>query len=220
MRNFALLLSLMTLAAFVGACGDYANSVSSDVGTPSANGPNPQNLPNPNTVPKPTPPSSYGITLSPVVIQEVLVDPAGPNTGSQYVELLNATSMAADIGGWMLTDGFSSHTFPYGFTVAAGARVVIHVGSSGTDTGAEQFSPSFGELYATGSMALLQGGIDLVDFVEWGAINQNYEATAAQLAEWTAGDFVTPPAEGLSFHYDGISNTSASWQGANPTPGQ
>jgi hypothetical protein len=69
-------------------------------------------------------------------------------------------------------------------------------------------------------MALLQGGIDLVDFVEWGAINQNYEATATQLAEWTAGDFVTPPAEGLSFHYNGTANNSAAWAGANPTPGQ
>lgn len=220
MRNFSLLLSLLTLVLLFSACGDYANSVTSDVGTPSSNGPNPQNLPNPNTVPKPTPPSSYAITLSPVVIQEVLVDPVGPNTGSQYVELLNATSTPADIGGWMLTDGFSSHTFPYGFTVAAGTRVVIHIASSGTDTGAEQFSPSFGELYATGSMALLQGGIDLVDFVEWGAINQNYEATAAQLAEWTAGDFIVPPAEGLSFHYNGSANTSAAWQAANPTPGQ
>jgi hypothetical protein len=182
MRNFALLLSLMALAVLTAACGDYANSVTSDVGTPKANGPNPQNLPNPNRVPKPTPPPSYSITLSPVVIQEVLVDPAGPNAGSQYVELLNATNTAADIGGWMLSDGFSSHTFAYGFTVAAGARVVIHLGSSGSDTMAEQFSPSFSELNANGSMALLQSGIDLVDFVEWGAFNQNFEATAAQLA--------------------------------------
>jgi hypothetical protein len=220
MRNFALLLSLMALAVFTAACGDYANSVTSDVGTPQSNGPNPQNLPNPNTVPKPTPPPSYAITLSPVVIQEVLVDPAGPNAGSQYVELLNATSTAADIGGWTLTDGFSSHTFGYGFTVAAGERVVVHLGAGGTDTNLDQFSPSFNELSATGSMALLQSGIDLVDFVEWGAINQNFEATAAQLAEWSVGDFVTPPAEGLSFHYDGTANNSTAWYAGNLTPGQ
>jgi hypothetical protein len=187
---------------------------------PQSNGPNPQNLPNPHAVPKPTPGPSYSITLSPVVIQEVLVDPVGPNAGSQYVELYNATSNPADIGGWMLTDGFSSHTFGYGFTLAAGQRVVIHLGASGVDTPAEQFSPSFAEIQNTGSMALLQGGVDLVDFVEWGSFNQNYEATAAQLAEWTTGDFVIPPAEGLSFHYDGTANTSAAWTSANPTPGQ
>jgi hypothetical protein len=220
MRNFALLLSLAALTALTSACGDFANTVSGDTGLPQSNGPNPQNLPNPNTVPKPTPPPSYSITLSPVVIQEILVDPAGPNASSQYVELLNATSTAADIGGWMLTDGFSSHTFGYGFTVAPGARVVIHLGSNGNDTIAEQFSPSFGELNATGSMALMQSGIDLVDFVEWGAINQNFEATAAQLAEWTAGDFVATPVEGHSFHYDGTANNSTAWQAANPTPGQ
>lgn len=220
MRNFSMLLALLTIAVMSSACGDYANSVRGDVATPKANGPNPQNLPNPNAVPKPTPGPSYTITLSPVVIQEVMVDPVGPNAGSQFVELLNATNTPADIGGWMLTDGFSSHTFGYGFTLAAGQRVVIHLGAHGVDTGLEQFSPSFNELQAAGAIALLQSGIDLVDFVEWGAINQNFEGVATQLGEWNAGDFVVTPAEGLSMHYDGTANTSAAWQAANPTPGQ
>jgi hypothetical protein len=149
-----------------------------------------------------------------------MVDPGGPNAGSQFVELFNATNMPADIGGWMVTDGFSSHTFAYGFTLTAGQRVVIHIGAGGTDTNVEQFSPSFAELQTTGSMALLQGGIDLVDFVEWGAINQNFEGTATQLSEWHAGDFVQVPAEGLSMNYNGTANTSAAWQGVIPTPGQ
>ena len=56
MRNFAILLSLLLIAAVTSACGDYANTVTSDVMVPQANGPNPQNLPNANSVPKPTPP--------------------------------------------------------------------------------------------------------------------------------------------------------------------
>lgn len=220
MRYFAMLLSLIAIATVTSACGDYANTVSSDVSVPQANGPNPQNLPNPNTVPKPTPPGGYTVSPTPVVIQEVLVDPVGANAGNQFVELFNSSNLTVDVGGWMLTDGTSSHTFPYGFNVAAGERVVIHVGASGTDTNADQFSPSFAELQATGSMVLLRNANDLVDFVEWGADNQNFEGTADQNGEWTAGDFVLNAAEGLSYNYDGTANNSTAWTAKNSTPGQ
>ena len=220
MRNFAILLSLFAIVAVTSACGDYANTVSSDVGVPQSNGPNPQNLPNPNTVPKPTPPGGYTVSPTPVVIGEVLVDPVGPNAGSQFIELFNSSNFAVDIGGWMLTDGFSNHTFAYGFQVAPGAFVTVHLGASGTDTQLEQFVPSFNELQLNGSMALLRTGVDLVDFVEWGAANQNFEGTADQVAEWTAGDFLLNAAEGLSYHYDGSANDSTAWQAKNPTPGQ
>ncbi|MBZ0136661.1 MAG: lamin tail domain-containing protein [Planctomycetes bacterium] len=214
MRHFAALISLLAFAVLTGACGDYANSVESDITVPQSNGPNPQNLPNANTVPKPTPPPGYSITLSPVVIQEVLAD------GTQFVELYNATSQPADIGGWMLSDGFSSHTFGYGFTVQGNERVVIHLGVSGIDSSTDQYAPSFAPLQGNGSLALLQGGIDLVDFVQWGAASQNFEATADQLAEWTAGDFVISPAQGLSFNYNGAANNSGAWSHGNPNPGQ
>ena len=220
MRNFAMLLSLLLIAVATSACGDYANTVSSDVQIPQSNGPNPQNLPNANTVPKPTPPGGYTVSPTPVVVSEIMVDPSGVNAGNQYVELFNSSSNPVDIGGWMVTDGFSNHTFGYGFQLAANARVVIHLGASGTDSAKEQFSPSFGELQATGSMVLLQSGTNLVDFVEWGAASQNFEGTADQLQEWTAGDFVSNAAEGLSYHYDGTANNSTAWTAANPTPGQ
>lgn len=216
MRHFAALITLLAFAALTGACGDYANTVSSDVTVPQANGPNPQNLPNANTVPKPTPPPGYTITLSPVVIQEVLVDASG----AQFIELYNATSQPADIGGWMLSDGFSSHTFGYGFTIQGNERAVVHLGISGTDTTTDVYAPSFGQLQGDGGLALLQGGVDLVDFVQWGAANQNFEGTADQLAEWTAGDYVLAPAQGLSFNYDGTANNSGAWHHGNPNPGQ
>ena len=215
MRHFAALLSLLAFAALTGACGDYANSVSGDVSVPQANGPNP-NMPNANHVPKPAPPAGYSITLSPVVIQEVLVDVSG----TQFVELYNATSQPADIGGWMLSDGFSSHTFAYGFTVQGNERVVVHLGVSGVDNTTDVYAPSFGQLVDDGSLVLLQGGVDLVDFVQWGAASQNFEATADQVAEWTAGDYVTTPASGLSFNYDGTANNSGAWHHGNPNPGQ
>lgn len=219
MRYFTML-SLLAVALLSSACGGYANSVESDIQMPSSNGPNPQNLPNPNAVPKPTPPGGYTVSPTPVVIQEVLVDPLGPNAGAQFVELFNSSNSPVDIGGWMVTDGHNSHTFAYGFQLAAGECVVLHIGASGVDSNTDQFVPSFGELQAQGSMVLLRNSTELVDFVEWGAANQNYEGTADQLAEWTAGDFVALPAEGLSFNYDGTANNSTAWLVANSTPGQ
>ena len=220
MRYFAMLLSLVAIATLTSACGDYANTVSSDISVPQANGPNPQNLPNANTVPKPTPPGGYTVSPTPVVIQEVLVDPTGANAGNQFVELFNSSNYTVDVGGWMLTDGNSSHTFGYGFNIAPGDCVVIHLGASGTDSSTDQFSPSFAELQSTGSMALLRSGVDLVDFVEWGAGQQNYEGSADQIGEWTAGDFLQTAAEGLSYNYDGTANNSTAWTPKNSTPGQ
>jgi hypothetical protein len=219
MRYFTML-SVLAVALLISGCGSYANSVTGDVAVPQSNGPNPQNLPNPNTVPKPTPPGGYAVSPTPVVIQEILVDPIGPNAGQQFVELFNSSNSPVDIGGWMVTDGFNSHTFAYGFQLDPGACVVLHLGASGTDSATEQFVPSFGELQASGSMVLLRNGSELVDFVEWGAAQQNFEGTADQLGEWTAGDFVALPAEGLSFHYDGNANNSTAWLEANATPGQ
>lgn len=216
MRQFAALISLLAFAFLTGACSGYANTVDGDVSVPQANGPNPQNLPNANTVPKPTPPPGYNVTLSPVVIQEVLVD----TSGTQFIELYNATSQPADIGGWMLSDGFSSHTFAFGFTVQGNERVVVHLGVSGVDSAHDVYAPSFGALQTDGSLALLQSGIDLVDFVQWGAASQNFEGTADQLSEWTAGDFVLAPVPGLSMNYDGTANSSAAWHHSNPNPGQ
>ncbi|MCZ7605652.1 MAG: lamin tail domain-containing protein [Planctomycetota bacterium] len=219
MRYFAML-SLLAAALFGSACSGYANTVDGDVYVPQSNGPNPQNLPNANTVPKPTPPGGYTVSPTPVVIQEVLVDPVGPNAGQQFVELFNSSNSPVDIGGWVVTDGFNSHTFAYGFQLNPGACVTLRLGVAGTDSTTEQFVPSFGELQAVGSMVLLRHGTELVDFVEWGASNQNFEGTADQLGEWTAGDFVPLPAEGLSFHYDGQANNSTAWLEANATPGQ
>ncbi|MCA8936541.1 MAG: lamin tail domain-containing protein [Planctomycetes bacterium] len=220
MRYFAMLLSLVAIATLTSACGDYANTVSSDVSVPQSNGPTPQNLPNANTVPKPTPPGGYTVSPTPVVIQEVLVDPTGANAGNQFVELFNSSNFAVDVGGWMITDGLSSHTFAYGSNIAPGERVVIHLGAGGIDTNTDQYSPSFGELQAAGSMVLLRSGIDLVDFVEWGNANQNFESSADQIGEWTAGDFLAVAAEGLSYNYDGSANDSTAWTAANSTPGQ
>lgn len=220
MRHIALLFALFSLVMLTSACGDYANTVSGDVGVPSSNGPNPQNLPNANHVPKPTTPDGYVVSPSPVTIEEVLANPDGEIDGNQYVELFNASQYETDIGGWTLSDGMSTHTFPYGFRVAPGERVLVHVGVPGTSTELDQYAPGFAALDpAQGSLALLRGGIDLVDFVQWGAAGNHFEQAADQAGEWPIGDFVVPGSEGQSLNYSGTANDSSAWFADVVTPG-
>lgn len=219
MRQYAMLIALLVIAGMTSACSNYANTLNEDVDEPQATGPNPQGLPDPGGVPKPTTPNGYAVSPSPVTIEEVLVDPMGPDAGNQYIELFNASIFDADIGGWVLSDGYSSHTFPYGFRVNAGDRVLVHIGAAGADSPTNQFSPSFNTLSTQGSLALIRSGVDLVDYVQWGGSPNSFENTADQVAEWPIGDFLTLPQEGQSFHYDGTANDSSAWHAGNVTPG-
>jgi hypothetical protein len=215
MRSIALL-CLMVLALACVACGDYANSVRKDIGLPSANGPNPNNLPDPNFVPKPDAPQGYPAAASPVVIDELMLTPAG----GQWIELFNYTEFASDIGGWSISDGASSFTFPYGFMVPAGERVIVHVGAAGTDTQFEQFAPQFGPLDAVeGSLALLRAGAEVMHFVQWGGDSFSYELAAVQAGLWEVGDYTDTPPLGDSLQYDGSANNSTAWHADTPNPG-
>lgn len=207
------LLACVAAAVLFAGCGAYANTVEGDVSVPQSNGPNPQNLPDPNAVPKPNSPSGYPVAISPVTIEEVAL-------GQQWIELYNASAFEADIGGWALTDGQHSHTFPFGFRLAAGSRVVVHLGVAGMDTSTEQFAPSFAGVNVTqGALALVRGGGELMHFVQWGADNQAFEGAAVQIGLWTAGDYVAAPAQQDSMNYDGTANDSSAWHALNPTPG-
>lgn len=220
MRRFLNLLALGSLMAVLSACGDYANTARKDIGLPQANGPNPQDLPNPNAVPKPVTPNGYVVALSPVTIEEVLLDPVGPNDGMQYIELYNASAFEADIGGWAVSNGLDTYSFPYGFRVPSQGRVLVHVGAAGAPTSLNQFAPSFRTLETqSGSLALLRAGNEVVHFVQWGASGQAFEGAATMVGAWINGDYVLRAAEGRSMNYDGTANDSSAWREADISPG-
>lgn len=221
MRSLLTLAVCALMAVGITGCGGYANSVEGDIEIPQTSGPNPNGLPNANHTPKPTTPNGYAVSRSPVTIEEVLTDPNGPNTGAQYVELFNASQYDVDIGGWVLSDGNGTHTFPYGFTVPAGDRVLVHIGQVGADSMTNQFAASFPTLDATrGSLALLRSGTDVVDFVQWGGSPNAFESAADLNQEWHVGDFVALPLEGRSLNYDGTASDSTAWHERGLTPGQ
>jgi hypothetical protein len=220
MHRIISLISICAFAFVFSACGDYANSVTSQISVPQANGPNPQNLPNANGVPKPGNPGGYAFSPSPVTIEEVLADPQGQNAGAQYIELFNQTGSVADIGGWVIANGTDSYTFPFGFKVNPGQRVLVHVSQAGANNGTDQFAPSFQPLDAgQGSLALLRSGSDVVDFVQWGSSGLSFEQAADLVSEWQIGDFAAAAPEGSSLDYDGTANDSSAWHTAQITPG-
>lgn len=220
MRLVATFAVLMGLMVVLTGCGEYANTVEGDVQIPKTNGPNPNNLPDPNGVPKPMTPNGYAVSISPVTIEEVLIDPMGPDDGNQYVELYNSSVFEADIGGWVVSNGPDTFTFPYGFRLPAGERVVLHVNIAGAPTAQEMFAPSIRTLSAdTGSLALLRAGSEVVDFVQWGASGNAFEGAAVMVGEWVGGDYVLRATEGKSINYTGLFNDSRAWFENSVTPG-
>lgn len=216
-----LMLSVLSLAALLSfGCGDYANALKGPAVPPRSNGPNPNNLPNPNAVPKPGAGQGYMVNHSPVVFSEVLLNPTGVDAGNQYVELLNTSGLDSDVGGWTVSDGTSTFTFPFGFRISAGSRVVVCLGASGGATNAVQFAPSFNVLsLSQGSLALLRGGSEVVDYLQWGGTPNAYESAAATNQVWPAGEYATLAPEGQSLNFLGGVAGATNWRAGSTTPG-
>jgi hypothetical protein len=206
------LLAFAVMALMVAAC-DYANSVRKDISLPQSNGPNPANLPDPNFVPKPDAPKGYPAAASPVIMDEVML-----NDQQQWVELYNFTDNVTDLGGWIISDGLSSYTFPFGFVVPAGERVVVNLGVQGTDNEQLRHAPNFDTVDPDGgSLALLRAGVEVMHFVQWGGADHGFEYAATQAGLWQTGDFAPAAPLGLALQYDGTANDSTAWQYIQPS---
>ena len=68
--------------------------------------------------------SAFGGTL---VINEVLPNPSGTDSGNEYVEFFNPGPALVDVSGWSLEDGIRvRHVFPPGSVIAPGAYLVVY----------------------------------------------------------------------------------------------
>ncbi len=162
-----------------------------------------------------------------VVINEVLYDPDGTDTGKEKIELRNIGESVVDLTGYDLyPDGTGYFTFP-SFSLSPGSLVVIHLRQTGTPTGAELFhaTPVLNMGNTSGSVALFSGTTHntstLVSFVQWGGGSEGWASTAVAAGVWsTVSDSVPAVPEGHSLEFDGSGVTPADWfDQANPTIG-
>ena len=71
-----------------------------------------------------------------VIINEIGANEPGSDTAFEFVELVNAGSAAASIGGWTLSDASAvRHTFAAGTTLDAGKSIVVFGGNAAIPSG-------------------------------------------------------------------------------------
>lgn len=76
-----------------------------------------------------------------VILNELLYDPAGGDTGTEWIELCNRTSRAIDLTGWSVEAGGSSFSNIFDFpalSISPGEHLLIGAGSAYTLSGAMQ----------------------------------------------------------------------------------
>ncbi|HEX8697292.1 MAG TPA: lamin tail domain-containing protein [Myxococcaceae bacterium] len=84
---------------------------------------------------------AFTITTAPtgtgaVFINEVLVNEAGSDVNTEFVELVNSGTAAVDLSGWTVSDASGlRHTFASGTSLAAGRSLVLFGGAAGIPAG-------------------------------------------------------------------------------------
>lgn len=80
------------------------------------------------------------VLLAQVVINEVLFDPLGSDTGAEWIEIYNSDDAPADLSGWQLyPDGAGYFIFPDGFKLGAQSFATIHLRTGGDDSGSDLY---------------------------------------------------------------------------------
>lgn len=161
-----------------------------------------------------------------VIINEVMFDPGGSDTGGEWVELYNSGE-STDLSNWQIyPDGIGYFTFPAGASIPAGGFLVVRLRTSGDNTPNLFFHPdataNMGN--SAGSLALFSAGTrgkdTLRSFVRYykpssgSAEKKTWETTAVEKGMWQAGSFVNIDAleEGSAIARDGATPFAASWQ--------
>lgn len=165
--------------------------------------------------------------FSQVLINEVLYDPSGTDTGKEKIEIRNVGSTTIDLTGYDLSpDGIGYFTFPSA-SLAPGAIAVVHLRQTGPNTASDFFhsTPSSNMGNASGSVALFNATTHntgtLVSFVQWGSGGNPWATTAVSAGLWpSVSDSVPGVLDGHSIEYDGSGFSPADWlDQAVPTMG-
>ena len=175
----------------------------------------------------------FFVLASSIVINEVMFDPTGSDTGEEWIELYNASDAEVDISGWEIyPDGIGYFTIPNGFSIGAKKFMLVHVRSVGSNSASDlyQAAASSNMSNTSGSTALFSAGTTdrkerIKSFVQWGRGGETWESDANKAGLWEKGTFVdlSSFSEGnsLALKEDGITaNGKNAWIiFGSPSPG-
>lgn len=160
---------------------------------------------------------SYGssVPVTDFRITEVLY-----NSATQYdqIEIANLGAVTGNLGRYRFATPSDTAIVPLDdFLVPAGGRVRVYVNQSGFQSAPTTlFMPTLLDLNdVAGSLALLTPNTNpatasvfkpdqMIDYLEWGAAGQAYEAVAVAAGLWTAGQFLPTMNYGHSMEFCGL----------------
>ena len=173
------------------------------------------------------------VFASSVVINELMFDPLGSDTGEEWIELYNASDEQVDVSGWEIyPDGIGYFTVPNGFSIGAKKFMLVHLRSSGNNSTSDlyQTAASSNMSNTSGSIAFFSAGTTdrkerIKSFVQWGRGGETWESDANKAGLWEKGTSVDLSSflEGnsLALKEDGITaNGKNAWIiSGSPSPG-
>jgi len=142
-----------------------------------------------------------------IEVQEVLVDPVGPNAGAQQIELRNLDGLPVDLFGLNLVTSNNALVLP-SVVVPGDGVVVLHLGAAGSNSPTDVYLPGAVPLQSSDVVALFrnQNHLDpnaITDFVSFGGGQQAIQvAVTAGIWPGTLDTVALPTVEGASIaHY-------------------
>lgn len=159
---------------------------------------------------------------NPVVINEVMFNPVGVDTGHEWIELFNPSCATVDLTGYELTTAGDDYIFS-NYLLQPQSFVVIHWRGEGVDrtsdlfTGQAEFDTNLGN--SAGSVVLFNSSKHskhtLVDFVQYGRSEQSWETSAIDGGVWYENQFISVSEDDqvIQRQPDGVdTNQAADWQ--------
>jgi hypothetical protein len=169
-----------------------------------------------------------GNSWAAVIINEVMYDPDGIDTGKEWIEIHSNGTGDTDITGYQL-NATSGDYYTFGSFVLRGhSYALIHWNAGGTNSDVHLYTGTgtFGNMGNTsGYVALFRSSVHnsetICDYVEYGSGSHTWESTAVAAKIWSTGDFAPDVAEGHSLEFTGAGDGGSFWkssiaQGGSP----